>query len=568
MFLLFLLATAVLANCPDGTVPDGDGCKGKLSTVLASSLDNQCSDLDAHVWINGALTTATIYELASQDWVMSGKLTANEIQANTHITTPTLTANTHITTPTLTANTHITTPTLTANTHITTPTLTANTKVTTPEVNTGILTASNYVNAPQITGTTFSANNLYVSGNIEGVNQLTTNQLTADEIKVNMGIETPHMDVSQDLIVSNLIHAANIQTNYIETGFIENAGVSVFNGNVQMNSNAEVVGRLDVRYWAAFHDDADFHDHMYMQREEIFLRGYGGCFLLWAKGYLEFTDLSYCGSTFSDEGKVQTYTFLRPTEQSLGRDDVWGGPEYKISIWASGSIASDRYIAASDRRIKKDIEPVPDNLALSIIRKLDAKYYHYIDTLKRGPNRTIGFIAQEVLETIPEAVQVVENFIPNEMNIRNVTWEQGPGKNWTFALKNPVEKGTYRFYLRQDNKEQLEELTTADGTHFMVTKKHDVVFLYGKKVKDFLTIDKDKIFSVAYAALQQIDTNQQALTKKIQQATNHVDSMKKAYDDKIKAFEKTVDALERLIQAQNTLIASYDIRLKTLESKK
>ena len=41
------------------------------------------------------------------------------------------------------------------------------------------------------------------------------------------------------------------------------------------------------------------------------------------------------------------------------------------------------------------------------------------------------------------------------------------------------------------------------------------MFLYGKEVDDFLTIDKNKIFAVAYAALQEVDRIQQTLQEKV-----------------------------------------------------
>ena len=41
------------------------------------------------------------------------------------------------------------------------------------------------------------------------------------------------------------------------------------------------------------------------------------------------------------------------------------------------------------------------------------------------------------------------------------------------------------------------------------------MFLYGKEVDDFLTIDKNKIFAVAYAALQEVDRIQQTMQEKV-----------------------------------------------------
>ena len=56
---------------------------------------------------------------------------------------------------------------------------------------------------------------------------------------------------------------------------------------------------------------------------------------------------------------------------------------------------------------------------------------------------------------------------------------------------------------------------TDEDTPYTTDQTYDSVFLYGKKVKDFLAIDKNKIFAVAYAALQQVDKNQRRLQEKV-----------------------------------------------------
>jgi len=190
-----------------------------------------------------------------------------------------------------------------------------------------------------------------------------------------------------------------------------------------------------------------------------------------------------------------------------------------FSVRSAGSIFSNGYFIASDSRIKESIVPVPDNLALVTIRKLDAKYYNYKDTLDRGKNRTIGFIAQEVLQHIPEAVKITSKFIPNEMRAVNVTWTKLSSTGYRMKLNNDhLEPGKYRFYMSNQTKLEtgtMKELLTTDGQTFEVDQNFENVFLYGKEVHDFLTLSKDKIWAVAYAALQQVDKNQQILQQNV-----------------------------------------------------
>lgn len=234
-----------------------------------------------------------------------------------------------------------------------------------------------------------------------------------------------------------------------------------------------------------------------------------------------FGDTFAYDSTFDESSTTPIYSqglaMGNPDNGNMDLKDV-GLTATRVSIYSKHYVYSHGgIVSSSDKRIKKDIEPVPDDLALEKIRKLDAKYYHYVDEIDRGPNRTIGFIAQEVLDVLPEAVSMSQEFVPDHMRIVEVTWS---GVN--MILNEMVEPGTYRFYLsnkpesEQQPVEIMKDWNTTDGKTFQTDgKQFDNVFLYGRQVNDFHIIDKQKIFAVAYAALQQVDKNQQALQAKV-----------------------------------------------------
>ena len=82
-------------------------------------------------------------------------------------------------------------------------------------------------------------------------------------------------------------------------------------------------------------------------------------------------------------------------------------------------------MVSSDKRIKKNIVDVSDNIALEMVKNIPCRYYEYIDKTTRGNSKTIGFIAQEVKEVLPMAVQLKKEIIPNEMRkLENVSWAQ------------------------------------------------------------------------------------------------------------------------------------------------
>jgi len=94
-----------------------------------------------------------------------------------------------------------------------------------------------------------------------------------------------------------------------------------------------------------------------------------------------------------------------------------------ISIKCDKGIWALILFASSDRRIKENIVDVSDNQALEMVRNIPCRYYEYKDKISRGTEKTIGFIAQEVREVMPMAVNLQTNFVPDEMRLlTDISW--------------------------------------------------------------------------------------------------------------------------------------------------
>ena len=184
---------------------------------------------------------------------------------------------------------------------------------------------------------------------------------------------------------------------------------------------------------------------------------------------------------------------------------------YNLSIYAEGMIFTSTYVGASDKRIKKNITEIDDERSLIQLRNLPCVDYEYIDNFKNGEYKTIGFIAQDVAEIMPNCVKKVSDIIPNEMRkLENVAWEEMKDDEGTMKYKllnQNLEHCNYRFYVKKDA--SSNEISMELEYPFLFDKKYEEVFCYGKRVDDFLAIDKNKIFAVAFSATQQIDRIQQ-----------------------------------------------------------
>ena len=207
-------------------------------------------------------------------------------------------------------------------------------------------------------------------------------------------------------------------------------------------------------------------------------------------------------------------------------------------------IAANGMLQSSDERIKQSIKDVNDEDALNIIRLLKPKKYKYIDA--PYDNEVWGFIAQEVLSVLPEACRITTNVIPNiyevcEVELPNII------KFQTFNTSN-LESGSMTIemnipesesnVLKADIVEILDEhriRIDTDLTEYVFTRENDstkFIRVYGQKVKDFHTLKKDSIWTVATAALQEVDRQLQA------------------EKEKVKSLEERLAALEAIVLNQ------------------
>jgi len=207
---------------------------------------------------------------------------------------------------------------------------------------------------------------------------------------------------------------------------------------------------------------------------------------------------------------------------------TWNGGMYGLLV--NQNVAARGYYARSDRRIKTDIEDVPDALALDQVRRIPCRYYKYTDKLLNGPNQVIGFIAQEVNEVLPSAVSKTTEEIPDHMKLAELTWEDVDGKHFITVsnLNEDVANGTKVKFIcstgtppefnedgsvktpASDDFKGEEECVVMENGKFLMKKKYDSVFIYGKEVNDFLHIDKQRIFALHHSAIQELDRTVEA----------------------------------------------------------
>jgi hypothetical protein len=210
-------------------------------------------------------------------------------------------------------------------------------------------------------------------------------------------------------------------------------------------------------------------------------------------------------------------------------------------------------IMLSDQRIKTDIINVDIQSNLEIFRKIRPVKHGYIDKIEYGNVHKYGFIAQEVQQLLPDSVIKGTRIIPSVYCNANIVNTQN---NFILSFDKPL-KDIKQFSIGTklkcyDDKNDIVWVVIKaiiDTQNIEIEEKitNDGLFVYGHSVDDILQIDHNAIFTVATAALQEVDRQQQADKARIAELEATVDRHQQADNARIAELEATVAAQHSLI---------------------
>ena len=355
----------------------------------------------------------------------------------------------------------------------------------------------------------------------------------------------------------------NGKTNF--TGDVSLNGKTDFTGVVAVNGNTDFTGDVSLNGKTDFTGDVSLNGNIEISNNNTFVitnQGYVGIGTSNPEYPLHINKSEY--TVFYTGGWA---TGVYNGSYSSAKVNSWSNNyvAQKIEdacIWLSGS--SSWYLVSSDSRIKTDISLISDDTALQQVNQLESYEYHYIDPTRRRPMKTIGFIAQEVNEVLPNAVSIQTEYIPDEIRIiAEPTWTEDASDNWLLDIPDLDMSGAFtgkaKFYVSNDpsgNDEVCKEveIKEVDGSTPLFTKTKFVaefdqswnnVFFYGKEVNDFHTIDKNQIFALHHSAIQELSRRNDKLQEENDIKTN-----------KIASLESRIDAMESAFLAMQALVES------------
>ena len=237
-----------------------------------------------------------------------------------------------------------------------------------------------------------------------------------------------------------------------------------------------------------------------------------------------------------------------------------------VAIAGGGAIVSTGFYAGSDKRIKCNIHDFPDIPILELLRYLKPRIFNFIDDIKYGIEPVFGFIAQEVAEIIPNVVTYLADYIPNIYEVAEIIGKEIKLENKTTTELLKDETGYYPLKLKNTKGEDIIVNITEiiDEKTFKIDQEieteHNKVFLYGQEVPDFHSLDKDQIFTITTAAVQEIDKELQETNKKVKIVQEENQQLKQQIIDITELLEQTSNENKGLCEK----IENIELRLSNM----
>ena len=247
-------------------------------------------------------------------------------------------------------------------------------------------------------------------------------------------------------------------------------------------------------------------------------------------------------ATHVQTGAITSTTFLQNGNTTVSGSITFN---WSFSLVSQSSIrCGGDLVFFSDTRIKKDIIDVDDNEALIKLRLIKPKKYKYKDTITRTSDEVYGFIAQEVKTVLPNGVTHQTEYIPNFYCLGDIELIDSETNRYSITLSNNItfdslndENQSHKVKFYGENNIIYEGIVVSfenntlivdlDKEYILPTDINLInkIFVYGQQITDFNVLKKDAIWTLATAALQEVDRQQQADKLRISELENKVSSL-------------------------------------------
>lgn len=245
---------------------------------------------------------------------------------------------------------------------------------------------------------------------------------------------------------------------------------------------------------------------------------------------------------------IGTYGFLNPQ----GRTGSWTAGRLPYSLWASSDIAAPEFHTFSDARIK-NIQGRSDSATdLRTLLGIEVTDYRYKDVIGRGNGAYKKVTGQQVEKVFPQAVSKQTEVVPD-------IYQQASIQDGWIALATDLKKGERVQLISEKGAGVYEVLEVAQGrfrTDFKPIGER--IFVYGREVKDFLTVDYGAISMLNVSATQQIKKEKDTEVKALQEENAALRSQLTQQEQRLRELEANEKSRDERLAALEALLIAGD----------
>ena len=226
-----------------------------------------------------------------------------------------------------------------------------------------------------------------------------------------------------------------------------------------------------------------------------------------------------------------------------------------LSIQADGVIVSPFVAVNSDLRIKTNLRPSDSGKDLKTLMGIEVTDYQLKDKVAHGKGTQKKVIAQQVETIYPQAVLQTTGVVPD-------LYKKAAVKNGWVELVTDLKKGDRVKLIGKTDQSVHEVLEIRDGAFRPDGKMNDEeVFVYGREVSDFRTVDYDAIAMLNVSATQQLKHEKDA---EIQALREENAALRRELAAKDESVETRLIALERRMSGEGE---AKTVSLKTAKTE-
>ncbi len=213
----------------------------------------------------------------------------------------------------------------------------------------------------------------------------------------------------------------------------------------------------------------------------------------------------------SDDGHGETYGYLADSGGSSHGNNSTTNGAFAYSIWAEDRVAADEFNAYSDKRIKK-IKGISNSADdLKALNRIEITDYSYIDVIGKGDGKCKKVIGQQIQQVYPQAAHTTSDFIPNVYELCEKALYNEPDKQIKITTSKPHDFNVGDMVRVIDDNGMRETKALSVDSEYTFTinsdKKIEKIFVYGKRVNDFLVVDYEAIAMLNVSATHQLYKN-------------------------------------------------------------